>query len=1381
MAHAQSTFDQRKLSAEEGSLVRTINLSDGFGTALAYIGDIDGDNIDDLAVGTPNTQLDRRTNVGAVWILRLNADGSIKAQQQITSGQGNFSGVLDSDDTFGASVAPVGDLNGDDVPDIVVGAPNQSNTGAIWILYLNSDGSVADQKEVIFDANMTEDPLPTNGSNFGRSIALYEKDGDGTIKLAVGAPETNDDENTGAVWILSLDANQDISTASKIDFSMPTDTSCMNIIRAGDQFGTAVAGIGDINSDGIQDLAVGAPKADVLAENGDITTVNTGEIWVLQMENDRTAKTCQQIGQGVGNFPGNLEVGDEFGTAIANSGDINGDGITDLAVGIPDEGANIGAAWILLLDAEGKVKGESEMQLVIDADEIDDLDEDDRFGSAIAVHTNTTTHLVVGAPGRRFDQSSTALSSSIWFIEVNSNPLIVDNSNELAVGEDELDWALASEDQLGTSLTSLGDLNGDGFEALVAGAPFDSDEAGAVWIFHMEPDTTTSKVRSRQKIDSNVLGQDLAESRFGYAVSGIGDWNRDGFQDLAVGAPYDTENKMGAVWLLMLNEDGTIKESQKIGTDDSFEARNASDEFGSSLAAIHDLDGDNFPELAIGAPMDGDQGALWVVFSSNQSQPQKIVPSSISEGDDFGASIVSLGNIDNSTDNSIEIAVGAPGDDDGNVSNSGAVRILSLNAVGTIVKDQKISLLSGNFQVGESLFLDQDDRFGASLGLVGDRNGDAIPELAVGVPFDDDGSVDAGAVWILFLDENGFVTDREKIGSERGGFPGVLRISDKFGTAVTSLGDINNDDVVDLIVGAPFDDDGGSDTGAIWVLPINQDPTFENVPDSEVDPWEAGVPFAVNILINDTDFIPANPGVDIFFRTAGEPEFDKADMTAPDSSTYTFRIPGIYLQTPGLEYYIEVTDSGNKVNRVPDSGIISQRVKTEGAGIIKSTPQPSDVYNLISIPFNVTFPSPDSVLVDDFGPYKKHEWRLFEPMVNMDENTVTYAEYLDVDLTFTPGKVFALIVNGERPRIDIGPGNSLHTDRKFSIALNQGWNFFGSPFNFSIPTTNLSTTLNQSIDLLYRFEDLEAGPISMQVASSSFLDPFEGYLIWSTQMDTLLIDPFVCPDGNMDDSLCPDRTEPEVVPASYPGLPIRITARNGNLRDDENIILLTERANRDWDVLDRPDTPRIGDYVALYFPRDGWEKLAKNYTIDARPMPDLGDEWSFEVVSSRSGKVDLMFEGLDAVPPHYQVYLWDRVNNIRHNLRENPNYAVPGVTKGSPRAFVVYMGSDDFLRGTNEPRLPEEFELFQNYPNPFKASTTIRYGLPNASPVSLSIYDILGRKIVSLVEVSNQLAGYHITDWDGLNRAGVPVSSGVYFVHADLGGKIITRKLILID
>ncbi len=397
--------------------------------------------------------------------------------------------------------------------------------------------------------------------------------------------------------------------------------------------------------------------------------------------------------------------------------------------------------------------------------------------------------------------------------------------------EGEFNGALDNSDFLGVSVASLGDLDGDGVCELAVGAPRDDDggfNRGAVWILFLN---TNGTVKSHQKISDTEGGftgklDDL--DNFGFSVTSLGDLDGDGVGDLAVGARLDDDggDSRGAVWVLFLNTDGTVKSHQKISdTEGGFTGKlDDADYFGNSVASLGDLDGDGVGDLAVGARLDDDggseRGALWVLFlncDGTVKAYQKISSTEggftgeLDESDQFGYSVVVLGDLDG--DGVGDSAVGAFGDDDGGNAR-GALWVLFLNTDGTVKSHQKISNTEGGF-TGK---LDDADYFGNSVASMGDLDGDGVGDLAVGAVYDDDGGIDQGALWVLFLNTDGTVKSQQKISDNEGGFTGTLDDVDRFGRSVASLGDLDGDGVGDLAVGAVLDDDGGLDRGAVWVL-----------------------------------------------------------------------------------------------------------------------------------------------------------------------------------------------------------------------------------------------------------------------------------------------------------------------------------------------------------------------------------------------------------------------------------------------------------------------------------------------------------------------------------------------------------------------------------
>ena len=104
--------------------------------------------------------------------------------------------------------------------------------------------------------------------------------------------------------------------------------------------------------------------------------------------------------------------------------------------------------------------------------------------------------------------------------------------------------------------------------------------------------------------------------------------------------------------------------------------------------------------------------------------------------------------------------------------------------------------------------------------------------------------------------------------------------------------------------------------------------------------------------------------------------------------------------------------------------------------------------------------------------------------------------------------------------------------------------------------------------------------------------------------------------------------------------------------------------------------------------------------------------------------------------------------------------------------------ADINLSATTEAYLPAEFQLRDNFPNPFNPSTIITYDLAVNGFVDLSIYNVVGKKVKTIVN-QNETAGRKITTWYGRDDAGNALSAGMYFYRLTAGGKVFTKKMVL--
>ncbi len=403
-AQVGTVKSEQKISATSGGFGGVLDPEDLFGWSVASLGDLDGDGITDLAVGAPSDG-DGGFVQGAVWILFLNADGTVESEQKISATAGGFAGALDPGDFFGTSVDSLGDLDGDGTDDLAVGALGDddggSHHGAVWILFLNADGTVKAEQKISETTGGFGGVL--DGGDLGVSVtSLGDFDGDGIPDLAVGAD--GEDGYQGSVWILFLNADGTVKAEQEISENTGGFAGVLDIQ---DYFGSSVAFLDDLDGDGSSDLAVGAYGDD---DGGSAQ----GAAWILFLNADGTVKSEQKISETLGGFAGDLDPSDTFGRSVASLGDLDGDGVADLAVGAyGDDG---GAAWILFLNADGTVKSEQKISATTGGFS-GVLDPADRFGVSCAslgdLDGDGIGDLAVGA---HHDDDGGADQGAVWIL-----------------------------------------------------------------------------------------------------------------------------------------------------------------------------------------------------------------------------------------------------------------------------------------------------------------------------------------------------------------------------------------------------------------------------------------------------------------------------------------------------------------------------------------------------------------------------------------------------------------------------------------------------------------------------------------------------------------------------------------------------------------------------------------------------------------------------------------------------------------------------------------------------------------------------------------------------------------------------------------------------
>jgi uncharacterized repeat protein (TIGR01451 family) len=513
-----------------------------------------------------------------------------------------------------------------------------------------------------------------------------------------------------------------------------------------------------------------------------------------------------------------------------------------------------------------------------------------------------------------------------------------------------------------------------------------------------------------------------------------------------------------------------------------------------------------------------------------------------------------------------------------------------------------------------------------------------------------------------------------------------------------------------------------------------------------------GADVTVSAAITDPDGV-VSPA--IHYAPGGPGSVRSVGMVNLSGDVYQGVVPAADVTSLGLVGYLTAEDSRGFEGRSERFAI---RVAVPNQTRDSAQPGGSEqtAYRLFSVPLDLDDESPAAVLEDDLGEYDSKSWRFFE--LRSDQ---AYTEFPGT-VGMAAGRSFWLAVKEPGKVIDTGPGTTVEADTSFAIDLHPQWNFVGNPFTFSIPLSNVALESGGGPDIL----TYEGGNGWI---SPGMLVPYEGYAIWANGADHLRIDPDLAPS-------------PSPGPAADPaGWAVRIRARVQDAHDAENTAAIAPTASDGFDARDRIEPPVIGGYVSVAFDPPAGSGLPGLRT-DARPEVGEGQVWRFTVRTNIPDRVELRFEGIAEVPEEHEVWLADEQLQIAQDLRGRNTHAFVSRGKENVAGLRLLVGPRPFVDAQIRvlDLIPPSFVLAQNFPNPFRGLTTIRYGVPRETPVTLRIYNVLGQEVSTLVDGEPRTPGYHVEIWDRRNGSRHVVASGVYFCVLRAGDETRKRKLVVL-
>ncbi len=403
--------------------------------------------------------------------------GDIMRSKKIANNIAGMGSSISSGDDFGSDVTAIGDVNGDGINDLAIGASSYGTSGGVFILMMDTNGTVK-SKTVLAQNTNGISGLTTNGL-FGYAVcSMGDINNDGVPDIGIGERKCNDGgSSTGAVHIITL--SETGSALSQTKISSTTGYSNGGIpITAGSQFGISLDTIGDINNDGFNDLIVGSWDS----QGG----TNKGSAWVIMLDRANNVNSYYQIYDGVPNFNAPINNNDYFGSSCCAAGDYDNDGINDVIVGSFYGSSGAGEFHIIHLNTDGSVKSFTHISnnSFLSSNPFDG-------NSAKSISTicdldgNGTREIVSGAYRHNYDSGGII----IIFLDTNENVInynLIDNTNFPSI---------QSNSRFGNSVCFYQNYNNDAHPEIVVGSYYENN-GGSIHILSLKSNSTYTNIKT---------------------------------------------------------------------------------------------------------------------------------------------------------------------------------------------------------------------------------------------------------------------------------------------------------------------------------------------------------------------------------------------------------------------------------------------------------------------------------------------------------------------------------------------------------------------------------------------------------------------------------------------------------------------------------------------------------------------------------------------------------------------------------------------------------------------------------------------------------------------------------------------------------------------